>query len=57
MSAAFWIILGIACVGAVAVGCLLMGINKVTEGDDYEQWRAVSRPAELDEQLRKDGLL
>ena len=54
MSAAFWIILGIACVGAVAVACLLNGINKVTEGDDYEQWRAVSERGELDE-LRNDG--
>lgn len=60
MSAAEWGLLASVFVGAIAgagVAIALVGINRTTEGDDAEQRRAVSRPAELDDELRDRGLL
>lgn len=63
MSATLWMLLGILTyICAVWTLLLILRANRVTEGDDAEQRRAVSKPAPLGdewsaEQMRKDGLI
>lgn len=65
MSATLWMLLGILTyIGAVWALLLILRANRVTDGDDAEQRRAVSRPSELGEgndwdaeKLRREGLL
>ena len=58
MSAAEWFLLGIfLAVASVCIAVAIASINEVSEAEDAEQRRIVGKSPELDDQLRREGLL